>query len=140
MVDFNMSGPSSYISFLTLNAFSRINMTVGSAAKQGKGIREGTEKELGLRMRVIMFWLLFGLGSALLFFGVLLSQAPGEDRTFDTVVFSVTGLLLIASVLLGRISRGSVPWRIGSFPIVILSVELLLCLYGLVSILTYRRR
>jgi hypothetical protein len=25
MADFNMSGPSSYISFLTLNAFSRFN-------------------------------------------------------------------------------------------------------------------
>jgi hypothetical protein len=89
-------------------------------------------------MRLI-FWLLFGLGSALLIFAVLLSQVPGEDRTFDKVVFSITGLLLAASFTVGRFRGPAAQWRPGPILTVLLSAELLLCLYGLVSVLTYRR-
>ena len=90
-------------------------------------------------MRVIMFWVLFGLGSALLIFAVLLSQVPGQDRTFDKVTFLITGLLLAASLLVGRFHRGVGRWRAGTILTIILSTELMLCLYGLVSVLTYRQ-
>ncbi len=90
-------------------------------------------------MRPVIFWILFSIGSLLLVFSVLLSQTPGDDRTFDKVVFSTAGMLLIASLLLGRFNRGVGHWRIGAIPTMILSAELLVCAYGLLSVLTYRR-
>jgi hypothetical protein len=89
-------------------------------------------------MRVV-FWVLFSLGSALLIFSILLAQTPGEGRMFDDVVFSVTGLFLAASLLVGRYHRVGGQWRAGLIVTVILGAELLLCLYGLVSVLTYHR-
>jgi hypothetical protein len=86
----------------------------------------------------ITFWILFGFGSALLVVSVLGSQVPGNDRTLDKALFSTTGLLLAGSLALGGLSRGTRQWRAGSIPRIILSAELLLCLYGLVSVLTYR--
>jgi hypothetical protein len=90
-------------------------------------------------MRAVIFWILFSIGSVLLAFSVLLSQTPGDDRTFDKVIFSTAGVLLIGSLVLGRFNRGVGHWRIGAIPTVILSAELVLCAYGLLSVLTYRR-
>ncbi len=90
-------------------------------------------------MRAATFWILFSIGSLLLAFSVLLSQTPGDDRTFDKVVFATAGILLVAALLLGRFNRGVGHWRIGAIPTVILSAELAVCAYGLLSVLTYRR-
>ena len=75
----------------------------------------------------------------LLVFAILLSQIPGEATAFDKEVLSFTGLLLTASLLVGRFRRAAWKWRAGAIPTVVLSLELMLCLYGLVDALTYRR-
>lgn len=85
-----------------------------------------------------MFWVLFGLGSALLAVSVLGSQVPWHDLTFEKAASLAAGLLLAGSLVLGRFRRSLGQWRAGSIPTVILSVELMLCLYTLLSLLTYR--
>jgi hypothetical protein len=90
-------------------------------------------------MRTVIFWILFSIGSMLLVFSVLFSQTPGDERTFDKVIFSAAGVLLLASLAIGLLNRGVGHRRIGAIPTVILSAELAVCAYGLLSVLTYRR-
>jgi hypothetical protein len=89
-------------------------------------------------MRII-FWMLFGLGSALLVFAVLLGQVPGEATGFQKAVLSVTAIVLSASLVMGRFSRADGKRPAGQTPTVILILELILCLWGLVDALTYKR-
>ena len=50
MADFNMSGPSSYISFLTLNAFSRFNAYVISFIPSDNPKHAFTERLAGVKL------------------------------------------------------------------------------------------
>jgi hypothetical protein len=84
-------------------------------------------------MRIVVSWVLFGLGTILLVFAVLLTQVPATDRTPDEIVFSITGVLLVTSLLVGGIGQ----WRVRVIPTIVLGAELSLCLYGLASVLTY---
>jgi hypothetical protein len=72
-------------------------------------------------------------------FALLLGQTPGQDRTFDKVVFSLTALVATASLVVGRFRRRAGQWRSGPVSTVILSAELLLCLYALASLWAYQR-
>jgi hypothetical protein len=89
-------------------------------------------------MRAVMFWVLFGLGSALLGVSMLGSQVPWQDVTFEKVASLIAGLLLAGPLVLGRFRRSPGQWRAGSAPTLILSVEMMLFLYTLLSLLTYR--
>ncbi len=89
-------------------------------------------KALAAQIRTGAFWTLFGLGSALLIFAVLLAQVPGiRHDAFGVMVFSLAGTLLATSLALGMF-RGVGHW----FLTIVLSGELLLCAYGLWSVLT----
>lgn len=81
-------------------------------------------------LRTIAFWLLSVLGSAVLVFAVLLTQTPGKDRTFDVLILVVAGALLSGALAASR-------FRL--LPATFLGVELLVCIYALISVLTYRR-
>lgn len=74
-----------------------------------------------VQIRAIFFWLLFSVGSTLPVFALLVSQTPGQDRTFDKLLFSLTGLATAASLLIGRSRRGAGQWRSGPISTVILS-------------------
>ena len=91
-----------------------------------------------VEMRLI-FWFLFWLGSAFLIFAILLGQIPGEPTVFDKEVLSITSLLLAISLVVGRFRWRAYKWRAGAIPTAILSLELMLCIFGLVAALTYRR-
>jgi hypothetical protein len=93
----------------------------------------------GAGLRIIVFRVLFGVGSALLVLALLISQAPTDDYTPDKIIYSAAGILLGTSLVLGRFRRGAGQWRAGSIPTLILSAEMVLCMYGLASVLTYRR-
>jgi hypothetical protein len=88
---------------------------------------EGQEKR-GLS---VVYWLGLILGTLGLVFGILLTQTPGHNFTFHIVVFSLVGMLFVVSVVLGLL-RPVGHWFIQ----VILVGELILCLYGLWSVLT----
>jgi hypothetical protein len=70
------------------------------------------------------------LGTGVLVFAVLLTQTPGKDRTFDVLMLFFAGALLSGAVVASR-------FRL--LPAIFLGVELLLCTYALISVLTYRR-
>jgi tellurite resistance protein TehA-like permease len=89
-------------------------------------------------VRVIVFWLLFTLGTLVLIFALGVSHMKATDRSDDIVVFSISGVFLLAGLLLGRLQRGIEGWRIGPVLTGILSVELILCLYGLVTVTIYQ--
>lgn len=91
-------------------------------------------------MRVLMFWMLFVLGTLLLVISVLGSQVPWGDFTFEKVASLTAGGLLAGSLALGRSHYRSGQSHVGSIMTVILSLELILCLYTLLSLLTYRGR
>jgi hypothetical protein len=84
----------------------------------------------------MMFWVSFGLGSTLLVISVIGSQVPWKDFTFEKAVSFVAGLLLGSALVLGKPYRRA--GRAGSTLTIVLSMELILCLYTLVSLLTYR--
>jgi hypothetical protein len=88
---------------------------------------EGKEKR-GLS---VVYWLGLILGTLGLVFGILLAQAPGRNFTFHILVFSVVGMLFVFSLALG-LFRPVGNW----FVQLILVGELMLCLYGLWSVLT----
>jgi hypothetical protein len=93
-----------------------------------------------VRMRVVAFWALFGMGSALLIVSLVGSQVPWPSCTFEEVASLAAGLLLAGSLVLGRFRRPVGHWRASLIPTVVLSGELMLCLYCLASLLTYRGR
>jgi len=85
----------------------------------------------------LSFWALFGFGSAVLVFAILLHQAPGGPSTLDEAVLSAAGLLLAASLLVGRFRRAADTWRAGAIATVIVSFGLAVCIFGLASDLSY---
>lgn len=89
--------------------------------------------------KVRLFWLTFGLATIVLAFGLLVTQTPGGDRTFDVVTLSAAGGLLLLALLLGRLRVRSGPWRAWPVAFTLMATEFLICVYGLVSVLTYRR-
>jgi hypothetical protein len=91
--------------------------------------------------RVVLFWGLFVLGTAVLVFAVLLAQIPGDDRTFEVIMLSIAGILVLAALVLARL-RAALHggWRLWPFALVVLGGELLTCLDGLISELAYRHR
>ena len=98
--------------------------SVGGSARVGKSV---------------LFWALFGLGTCVLVFAILLTQSPGEDRSFDLIMLSLAALLLVSTFVLGRHeARALVGMRTWPIMGVVLSGELLLCLYAITSILTFR--
>jgi hypothetical protein len=90
-------------------------------------------------MRGVSFWGLFGLGSALLVISVLGSQVPWKDFTFEKTASLVAALLLSGALLVGKPYLRVTRWHMGSILTVVLSAELILCVYTLISLLTYRR-
>ncbi len=89
--------------------------------------------------QALVFWLTSLLGTAVLAFSVLLTQTPAEDRTLDTIMLIGAGLLLTAALVVGRRRRStSGDWRPWPVAAVILAGELVVCLYGLISVTTYR--
>jgi hypothetical protein len=91
-------------------------------------------------MRIVAFWVLFGLGSLLLGVSAIGSQVPWPGFTFEKVASLSAALLLLGSLLLGRFNRPVGQWRAGSVLTGILSVELALCLYISLSLLTYQHK
>jgi hypothetical protein len=93
-------------------------------------------------VRLWLFWLPFLLGSGALGFGVLLAQVPGEDRTFDLVVFSLAAVLLTVALWLGFFQSKAPYGRVTGWtkPVVqvVTGMELVFALYGAVGALTYR--
>ena len=91
--------------------------------------------------KAVVFWVLFGLGTAVLAFAILLTPTPGEDRTFDLIMLSIAGVLLTTAFVLARL-RTLAPggWRMWPVSAVVLSGELLLCIYGIISVVTYGHR
>jgi hypothetical protein len=91
--------------------------------------------------RESIFKMLFGLGTAILFFGVLLSQTKGADRAPDLVIFLTAAVLLIAALLLGqrprRPSEAEPEWRSGPISTVILLFELVAALCALTEVVLY---
>jgi hypothetical protein len=79
----------------------------------------------------VVYWLGLILGTLGLVFGILLTQTPGRNFTLHIVVFSVVGVLFVFSLALGLI-RPVGNW----FAQLILVGELMVCLYGLWSVLT----
>jgi hypothetical protein len=79
----------------------------------------------------VVYWLGNILGTLGLVFGILLTQTPSRNLTFHIVVFSLVGMLFVVSLALGLL-RPVGNW----FVQVILVGELMLCLYGLWSVLT----
>jgi len=77
------------------------------------------------------FGTLLGLGSVLLICGVLLTQVPGKNHAFGILVLSIAGLFLTVSLVLGMF-RDVGHW----FLTIIVSGELVVCAYGLWSLLT----
>lgn len=90
-------------------------------------------------MRGVSFWGLVGLGSMLLVVSVLGSQVPWKDLTFEKTTSLVAGVLLSGSMVIGKPYLRVTRWHMGSILTVVLSAELLLCAYTLISLLTYRR-
>ena len=89
--------------------------------------------------KVGLFWLSFSLATIVLAFGLMLTQTPGEDREFDVIILSVAGSLLVLTFLFARLRVRSGPWRVWPVAIVLMATEFLVCLYGLLSVITYRR-
>jgi len=87
----------------------------------------------------LSFGVLFGLGSAVLVFSIALAQVPGGPSAYDESVITIAGLLLTASLLVGRIRREAGAWSAGPIATVIVSFELAVCLFVLASELMYRR-
>jgi hypothetical protein len=91
--------------------------------------------------KTVLFWVLFGLGTAVLGFSVLLTQTPGDERTFDVVMLSTAGALLATVLVLGWLrAAGPGGRRRWPFVFVVLCGELLLCIFAVIDILTYRRK
>jgi cytochrome b subunit of formate dehydrogenase len=84
-----------------------------------------------VRIRKGVFWALFVLGSVLLIFGILLAQVPSKNHAHGTLVFSIAALFLMTSLVLGMF-RGVGHW----FLTIVVSGEVLVCIYGLWSLLT----
>ena len=94
-------------------------------------------------VRFWLFWLPYLLGSGVLAFAVLLGQVPGEDRTFDLVMFSVAAALLTLCLWLGFFhSRapylGAIPGTTKSALQVLTGTQIVFAIYGAIAALTYR--
>ncbi len=87
-------------------------------------------------MRVVTFWILFVLGTTLLVVSVLGSQVPWKDFTFEIGTSFTSGMLLAGSLVLWRTHYRV--GHLGAIMTVVLGAELILCLYTLLSIVTYR--
>jgi hypothetical protein len=87
-------------------------------------------------MRGAAAWSCFGIGSAGCILGLLLTQAPGRNHTFDVISLLYSLLLLVGACwFLWRARRGvlrNIALTIGFF-------EVLIGGYAAVSILTYTR-
>ncbi len=91
--------------------------------------------------KAVLFWVVFGLGAAVLAFAVLLTQTPGEDRTFDAIMLSIAGIIVLAALVMARLRAASPGgWRLWPLAVVVMGGELLICAYALISVLTYRGR
>ncbi len=88
----------------------------------------------------VTFWILFGVGSTLLVFGALLGQVPGDATAFEKLVLCAAVLLLGFALLIGKLPRATPHWQAGIISTVVLSFEILICLYGLVDAIVYHRR
>jgi putative ABC transport system permease protein len=82
MADFNMSGPSSYISFLTLNAFSRLNETLKEASPVASSGRGGQQLRAVLMVSELALALILLIGAGLLVrsFLHLTTRDPGFSQ------------------------------------------------------------
>ncbi len=88
-------------------------------------------------MLKIVFWFCFIWGSILLVFAVLFSGNSAEERTVDAVIFTITGSLLLASLILGR-SCYAARERTRLIVTLVPSAELIMCMIGLVESLIHR--
>jgi len=89
-------------------------------------------------MRVVIFWILFVLGTLVLVVSVLGSQVPWKDFTFEKVASLIAGLLLAGSLVLVRPHYRFGESHVGTIMTIVVGAELILCLYTLLSLLTYR--
>lgn len=86
----------------------------------------------------VAFWAMFVVGSLLLFFAALLAQTPTKDHSFDVLLFTAAGGLLLAALMLvlldppaiGTVQDG---WAQRLAAIICLGAELLICFVGLVD-------
>ena len=81
--------------------------------------------------RIVLFWALFVVGTAILIVGLLFTQTKGNDRTGDVVSLSLAAAFLTTALVVGR-SRVMAALFVGA--------ELLICFYALISVLTYTYR
>jgi ATP/ADP translocase len=93
-------------------------------------------------IRIFAAWSSFALGTLVLLFAILLTQTPSKEHTFDLIVLLMAASLLLAALLLGRLGKRTTGVAsfgpAGMIMTGVLILELLVCLYGILSIVTYR--
>ena len=72
----------------------------------------------------ILFRILFGLGTAVMLFGILWSQTLSDDHTSALVIWSIASVLLFSALIAVWLKRSPVSSMVWSL---VLFVELLLC-------------
>jgi hypothetical protein len=80
----------------------------------------------------IVFRILFGLGTAVMLFGILYAQTPSTDHTSDLVIWSIASALLFLALIVAWVKRSPAPSIVWSL---VIFLELLMCGYAINDII-----